>query len=154
VPHNIYSIATLYCTALFCCAILHIQYSYTVLYHHVQLWLTKYRVQLHSTLAPVLLVPHYIYSIATLYCSAMFCCATLHIQYCYTLLYRHVQLYLTTYTVKLHCTVPPYSAVPHYIYSKATLYCAAIFSWASLHIQYSYTVLYRHVRLCLTTYTV
>jgi len=34
------------------------------------------------------------------------------------------------------------------------LYCTAMFSRTSLHIQYSYTVLYRHVQLCFTIITV
>jgi len=116
-PHCIYIIATLYCTAMFSCASLHIHYCYTGL-------------------------------------TAMFSCASLHIHYSYTVLYRHVQLCLTTNTVMLHWTVPPCSAVPHYLYSIATLYCNAIFSCASIHIQYSYTLFYRHVQMCLTTYTV
>ena len=139
---------------MFSCLSLHIQYCYSVLYSHVQLCLTTYTVLLHCTVQTCSTVPHYIYSIATLYCTAMFSCASLHIQYCYTVLYSHVQLYLTTYTVLLLRTVQPCSAVPHYMYSIATLYSTAMFSCASLHIQYSYIILYRHVQLCLTTYTV
>jgi len=139
---------------MFSCASLHIHYSYTVLYRHVQLCLTTFTVLLHWTVPPCAAVPHYIYIISTLFCTAMFSCASLVIPYSYTVLYRHVQLYLTTYTVYLHCILPPCSAVPHYIYSIATLNCTAMFSCASLHIRYSYTVLYRHVQLCLTAYTV
>ena len=153
VTHYIYSIATLYCTAMFGCASQNIQYSYTLRYRHIHLCLTTYTDQLHCTLPPFSSVPHYIYSIAIQYCTEMFRCTSLHIQYSYTVLYHQVQLCLTKYTVQPHCIVPPCSAVPQYIYSIATLYCTSMFRCDALIIQYSYTALYRYVQLCLNTYT-
>jgi len=131
----IHSISTMYCTAKCNCASIPVQYSYTVRYRHVKLCLTTYTEQLYCTLTPCSSVP-------------------LHTQYIFTVLYRHVQLCLTTYTIKLHCTLPTFSAATQYIYGIASLHRSAMFSCASLHMQYSYTVLYRHVQLCLTIYTV
>jgi len=153
VPQYIYSKATLNCAAVFSSAPLHIQYSYTALYRHVELCFTIYTVVLQWTLQPYSAVSHYINSISTLHFTALFSCVSLHIQHSYTVLDRHVQLRLTTYTVYLHCnlppcsaaphniysishwTVPPCSAVPLYIYIISTLYCTAMLSCASLHIQ-------------------
>jgi len=134
---------------MFSSASQHTHYIYTVMKRHVQLCLTRYTVKLHCTLPPCLAVPHYINSLATVCCTVMFSCTSLHIEYSYTVLYRHVQLCLTTYTDRLQCVVPPCSDLRHYIYSIATLHCNAMFSCSSLHIQKSYTVLYRLVKLCL-----
>jgi len=139
---------------MFSCASINTQYSYTVLYLHVLLYLTSFIVVLQWTLPPCSAVLHCIYRIATLHSTAMFSCASINIQYSYTVLYLHVLLCLTSFTVVLHWTLPPCSAVSHYIHSIATLHFKIMFGCASQHILYSYTVLDRHVQVWHTTYTV
>jgi len=81
-------------------------------------------------------------------------CASLHTQYIYSAIYQHIQLCLTTYIVELHGIVLPCSGVLQYIHRIAKLYFTAMLGCAPLRTQYSYTVLYRLVLLCLTICTI